>query len=86
MSTDYTKQAILTKFLAPTKTHPYARIKAWCDAGEIFVDHAQFSHDDAFSSLVDALDWPSHNWESAKLPKGINAQYCFVWVGEGGGK
>jgi hypothetical protein len=78
------KQAILTKFLAPTNTKG-KRVKAWCAAGEITIawDHAfgpERNHEAAAYHLVAKTNWPDgwRGWKQGALPDGSG--YCFVQI------
>lgn len=81
------RQAILTKYLAPTATKG-ARVKAWCARGSVTVnwDHGldgEHNHINACEALRDKMEWryrpmPCHG---GALPDGSG--YCFVQVERG---
>lgn len=76
------KQAIVTKFLAPTNFRG-SRIVAKCQAGKITIayDHAlnaDANHHDAAEALRQCLDWDKHGTLiGGALPDGNG--YCWVF-------
>lgn len=69
-----TRQAIQTKFLAPTNTRG-ARVKAFCRAGSMITpwDHSQDvaeNHHEAAEALARRLDWSLKGTGFGSLPNG----------------
>lgn len=77
-------QAILTKHLGPTDFRG-ARVKAWCEAGEITLswDHAlnvDENHTAAAIVLRDSVGWNDRTMYRGGLPdKGTPNAYAFVF-------
>ena len=81
IKTDFCRQAIVTKYLAPTCCTG-ARIKATCDAGSVTIPYPyEFSgaktHAVAVHALLGKLQW-SGEWIAGGMPDGKG--YVFVCI------
>jgi len=83
MASNTMRQAIVTRWLAPTDTKG-SRVKAYCDAGSLIIPWSQeidvaANHIKAATALAWKLGWTDRNTlHGGSLPAKCRDAYCFV--------